>query len=352
MTAPIRVAFLGGVRHAAGYAQMLHGMPGIRIVGVADEPSAPPWILAAGTQLADALGVDWTTNIDDLLGCGVDLVVVCSEPTRHSRLAVEALRAGVHVCVDKPVATSWSDADDVVTAAGQASGLCAVVNRTFSPALQRLRGWIDAGHIGLPRHVDVEFLSSSAAFSTDVENPLLVVDPSLSGGGEMRNFLGYAVDAIRYLTGLELEEVYAEASTLFDGPHADHGVEDAGIVSFLLQHAVTATATVGRVPAVPTPGSAHSTVRLIGSHGDAVVSDERPRVLRFGADGTSSVPVGGGGGAQALVAFFADLVDCVRTGRTPAYSVRDAAAGVAAVDAAYRSCAEGRNVMVARAASC
>lgn len=349
MTAPIRAAFLGGVRHAAGYARLLDGEPGVRVVGVADEAGAPSWVRAAGERLADALGVGWTTNVGDLLDGSVDLVMVCSEPTRHSRLAVEALQAGVHVCVDKPVATSWADAESVVSAADRASGLCAVVNRTFSPGLRRLRRWVDAGHLGLPRHVDVEFLSGSAAFAADVENPLLVVDPALSGGGELRNFLGYAVDAIRYLTGLEVEEVYAESGTLFGGVHAGHAVEDAGIVSLLLQHGVTTTVTVGRVPAVPTSGSAHSTVRVIGSHGDAVMSDERPRVLRFGADGTASIPVGGGGGARALAAFFADLVDCVRTARPPAYSVRDAAAGVAVVDAAYRSSAEGHNVLLGRA---
>lgn len=348
MTAPIRVGFLGGVRHAAGYAQLLNGEPGVRIVGVADDASAPSWIRAAGNQLADLLGVGWTTNLGDLLDGGVDLVLVCSEPTRHARLAVEALEAGVHVGVDKPVATSRADAERVVSAADRATGLCAVVNRTFSPGLRRLRRFVDAGHLGLPRHVDVEFLSGSVAFAADVENHLLVVDPALSGGGELRNFLGYAIDAIRYLTGLEVDQVYAEASTLFGGVHAEHAVEDAGIVSLLMQHGVTATITVGRVPAVPTQGSAHSTVRLIGSHGDAVMSDERPRVLRFGADGTASVPVGGGGGAQALEEFFADLVDCVRTARLPSYSVRDAAAGVAVVDAAYRSIADGHNVLLGR----
>jgi predicted dehydrogenase len=290
--------------------------------------------------------VPWTTDVDALLSGGVDLVVVCSEPTRHARLAVSALRAGANVCIDKPVATTSSDAESVVRAADDSAGLCAVVNRTFSPAMRRLRAWVDAGHLGLPRHVDVEFLTSSASFEADVENPSLVADPALSGGGELRNFLGYAVDAARFLTGLEVEEVYAEASTLFGGAHAEHAVEDAGIVSLLFGHGVTATVTVGRVPAVPTVGSAHSTMRLIGSHGSAVASDERPRILRFDGTQASSIAVGGGGGASALTAFFADLLASVRDRRSPAYSVRDAAAGVAVVDAAYRSFTQGRNIVL------
>jgi hypothetical protein len=112
----------------------------------------------------------------------------------------------------------------------------------------------------------------------------------------------------------------------------------------LLSHGVTTTVTTGRVPAVPTVGTGHSTIRLIGSHGEAVVSDERPRLLRFGAGAVSSVAVGGPG--AALGSFFADLLANVRARRTPAYSVRDAAAGVAVVDAAYRSSAQVRNVVL------
>jgi myo-inositol 2-dehydrogenase/D-chiro-inositol 1-dehydrogenase len=344
MTAEIRVAFLGGVRHARAYAQRLREDPGATIVGVADEAGAPTWIRRAGAELADTLGVPWTADVDALLDASVDLVVVCSEPTRHARLGVAALHAGADVCIDKPVATTVADAASVVRAASESSGLCAVVNRTFSPAVQRLRAWVDAGYLGLPRHIDVEFLAGSDAFAADVENPLLVVDPALSGGGELRNFLGYAVDAVRFLTGLEVEEVYAEASTLFGGAHAEHAVEDAGIASLLLNHGVTTTVTIGRVPAVPTVGTGHSTIRLIGSHGDAVASDERPRLLRFSDGEVSSVAVGGAD--AALDSFFTDLLASVRERRIPTYSVGDAAAGVAVVDAAYRSSTQGRNVVL------
>lgn len=47
-----------------------------------------------------------------------------------------------------------------------------------------------------------------------------MVDTQLSGGGELLNCLGYAVDYIHYLTGLKVEKVYAEASTLFSNIHS------------------------------------------------------------------------------------------------------------------------------------
>ena len=339
----VNVAILGGVRHALPYARLLMADRRVRLVGVADEGSSAEWIRRAGEDLAYELDVPWTTDIESFVGAEqIDLAVICSEPTRHAKLACLALEAGVRACVDKPVATNVRDAERVASSA--AGGFCAVVNRTLSPALVRLRAWVDAGHLGLPRHVDVEFLASSATFALDVEDPRLVVDQALSGGGELRNFLGYAVDAIRYVTGLEIVEVYAETANLFGGPHATHGVEDSGIVSLQLQHGVTATATVGRVPAVPAIGAAHSTVRVLGSHASAVACDERPRVLQFGGDAVSSAAIDGGGGRVAIAEFFSDVIDRLLTGGAPSYTVADARAGVEVIDAAYRSRELGRNV--------
>jgi predicted dehydrogenase len=140
--------------------------------------------------------------------------------------------------------------------------------------------------------------------------------------------------------------VYAESGSLFGGDHAEYSVEDAGIVSIVLGNGVTATVTIGRVPAVPTVGSAHSTIRVLGSHGHAAVSDEHPRVLRFAAGGASAAPIDGGGGRIAVAAFFADLVDRLLSGRSPEYTLADSLAGVAVTDAAYRSCLTGTNVLL------
>jgi predicted dehydrogenase len=344
---PIRVGFLSGIRHARSYATLLAGRSEVEIVGVAEDLDVPDWMVDESRRLAGDLGVPFVAGTGVLADpARVDLAVVCSEPVRHAVLTAAAAGAGVHVCCDKPVAVDLAGADAVVAAAAAFPAVCAVVHRTLSPALRRLRSYVDAGAIGLPLHLDVEFFSSAATFALDVERPELVVDPALSGGGEMRNFLGYAVDAVRHLTGLEVTEVYAEAGTLFDGPHASTGVEDSAVVSLLLDHGVTATATVSRPPAVPAPGSSRSAVRLIGSHGHAAVNDETPRVLEFRGTTTTSHPVDGAGLA-ALTACFDDVLGAVRSGGTPGYTVEDARAGVAVVDAAFRSAATGRNVRLA-----
>lgn len=348
-TGSIRIGFISGVRHAGSYADLLRADPRVQLVGVADETSVPDWIRDDGMKMAAAADIPWIDDLGELLDPDrIDLAVICSEPTRHARLAIAALNAGLDVLVDKPVGIDEAEAAAVQEAAEANGRICTVVNRTHSPALRRLRRWIDAGNLGLPRHVDIEFLASGTHFATSVERPELVVDPALSGGGEVVNFLGYAADYLRYLTGLDVTEVYAETSTLYGGAHEKFGVEDTALVSLALAHGVTATVTVGRIPAAPGFGANTATVRVLGSHGYASSDDDKPAVMQFGGSGdVTALPIGGFGSDNAVSSFLSHLLDRLPKRIEPDYSVADARASMRVIDAAYRSAACGQPVSVA-----
>ena len=338
--APMRVTLASGVRHAADYLRILGADPRVELVAVAEEAHAPEWVRADSRRAAERVGVRYTEDVAAALSPDVaDLVVVCSEPTRHARLAVAALKAGTDVLVDKPVATSLADADAVVAAAQRTGRVCAVVNRTHAPALRRARGWIDAGHLGLPRHLDLEFFASGAHFATSVERPDLVVDEALSGGGEIMNFLGYCADAAHYLTGLRTLEVHALAGSLFTPAHRSAGVEDSAVVTLELERGVTATITLGRVPYAPGGTPTTSSVRVLGSHGHAVADDDVPAVSHFGASGRTTLAADAG--QVALAAYLRHVVDALLAGVVPDYTAAHAREAMAVIDAAYRSLEAG-----------
>jgi myo-inositol 2-dehydrogenase/D-chiro-inositol 1-dehydrogenase len=346
MTSPLRVGFLSGVRHAGPYAEILAADPRVELIGVAEDPAAPAWMHADGRRVAEAIGVPFRTDPASFLANEApDVVIVCSEPTRHADLAIRALEAGRHVLVDKPVATDMREFARLSAAAARADGTISVVNRLCSPAVQRLRRWIDAGHLGLPLHVDAEWFASGAHFATSVERPELVVDPTLSGGGELLNFLLYPVDYITYLTGLEVVEVYCETATLFSAVHAEHDVEDSAVVSMLLDNGVTATVTLGRVPAAPGLGPVTSSVRILGSHGNASADDDKPAVTVFPGDGrVASLPVDGDSSTAILRAMFEEYVGRLAAGLEPVYPLARAGASLGVAAAAYESAASGRPV--------
>lgn len=341
----IRVGFLSAVRHAESYLPTFLADPRTTVIGVAEGETPSDWMLADSREFARRHGLPFR-GVAELLAPGTcDLVVVCSEPTRHAELAIAALSAGVDVLVDKPVAVTIAEADRILAAQARSGRMVSVVNRLRSPAIERLRSWVDAGHLGLPLHVDVEWFASGAHFSTSVERPELVTDPALSGGGELLNFLLYPVDYIRYLTGLEVVEVYAETATLFQEAHLETGVEDSAVVSLLLEHGVTATVTLGRVAAAPGHGPVSSSIRLLGSHGHAIADDDKPAIAVFGTDGRQTArPAGGPSSITAVERFLDELIGALVAGRTPRYSLSDARASLAVTEACYAAFRDGRAI--------
>ncbi|MDU0313143.1 Gfo/Idh/MocA family oxidoreductase [Phycicoccus sp. M110.8] len=341
---PVRVGFLSAVRHAGPYAAILAAEPDIEVVGVAEPAHSPSWVRSDSERAAAAMGVPLHDQVDDLLGSGaVDVVVVCSEPTRHAELAIQAVRAGIPALVDKPVAVSVAEVDRLAAVARETGTPVGVVNRSLSPAVQRVRRWVDAGHLGLPLHVDVEWYASGAHFATSVERPELVVDPALAGGGELLNFLLYPVDYIRTVTGLDVLEVHCEAATLFSELHRAHGAEDAAVCSLRLDHGVTATVTLARVPAAPGLGPVTSTMRVLGSHGQASSDDDLPAVrVHRGDGGVECRPVDGPSSDAILRRLLAPTLIQLAAGDTPDYTLADARAALAVTEAAYRSVTTGQ----------
>ena len=82
---------------------------------------------------------------------GVEMVIICTPHPAHRDAAVIAAQAGAHVLVEKPLASSLQDCDDMLAAAKKASvKLGTVCQRRFYSPVQRVRRAIDEGKIGRP----------------------------------------------------------------------------------------------------------------------------------------------------------------------------------------------------------
>jgi myo-inositol 2-dehydrogenase / D-chiro-inositol 1-dehydrogenase len=339
------VLLLSCVRHQRDYAPYIAAHGRLKIAAVADEPGLPDWMRKVNSEMAEAYGVPYIEDVGAALArADVQIVSVCTEPTRHARLATQAALAGKHVIVDKPMSTTLADAD-VLIAAVETSGVkLTYVHRLFSPSTQQARQAILDGRLGLPWALHVDFLSGGGLGSGAVEDFRLVVDRTLSGGGEMMNFLVYPVGYLRYLTGLEIVSVYAASGTYFFEPHRKSGVEDLASVAFTLERGVVATVSVGRIPAeLPTAGE--FTLRIHGSHGMMYVDEYRPRVDIYGERGQrvrGLLAVDPGAGRTEGI--LNDLIASIDVDRQPLVGPRDGRAVTAAILAAYESAATNRVV--------
>ena len=342
------VLLLSCVRHQGGYAPLFEAHPDVEIVAVADEPDVPDWMHEVNQQFADQYGLSYISDVSAALARDdVDFVSICSEPTRHARLTIAAADNGKHIFLDKPMATTVDDALAVVEAVDRAGVTFTFVNRLYSPAIQQTRAAIDRGEIGLPYALDVSFVSAGGLTTGSVEDFQLVVDRDLSGGGEFMNFLGYPIETVQYLTGLEITDVYASAGNYFFEPHREHDVEDFGVALLTLERGVIATVTVGRTPTPNHPRGGEHTVRVHGSAGSRFTDEGRPSVAVYAPE---PAPRGYPPHAVAdvmIAPLIDDFIACLKEGHQPLRSTRDGLSVIAVIEAAYRSMRSGRRERVA-----
>lgn len=147
-SSPLRVGVAGLGRifalHARGYAQRKDAA----IVALFDiDPSR---LREQATAFPDATAC---TQFDQLLDQDLDLLEILTPHPLHAEQAIGALRRGVHVSVQKPMAMSLDEADRMIAAA-EANGrqLRIFENFRFFAPLVKARQLIDEGAIGRPLH--------------------------------------------------------------------------------------------------------------------------------------------------------------------------------------------------------
>lgn len=143
------MCLVGAGNIAAVHAKALTALPGIRIAAIVDPD------LAAARRLAGGRSV-YGSVAEALRDCGrFDAAHVMVPPDVHREAALPLLEAGCAVLLEKPLATSRRECDELAAAAGRSGAVLGVnQNFLFHPAFARLRREIAAGAYGRPRFVD------------------------------------------------------------------------------------------------------------------------------------------------------------------------------------------------------
>ncbi len=111
----------------------------------------------AESVLGDRSGVDVTASLDDLLARDdVDAIAIATPARTHQPISVQALRAGKHVLVEKPLADSVAAGQDMVDLARE-QGLTLMADHTYcyTPVVQKIREIVEEGSLG-----DILFVDS------------------------------------------------------------------------------------------------------------------------------------------------------------------------------------------------
>jgi predicted dehydrogenase len=142
----LRVAVIGcgqmGARHVSTYGRLEQA----QLVAVADPSEAARASALAGVPVAEF--DDWRRLLDQMAG-GIDAVSIACPSNTHAEVAAAALDAGLHVLVEKPIATKLSDATRLIAAARRQNRKLMVGHiERFNPAIARLRVLVSEGRLG------------------------------------------------------------------------------------------------------------------------------------------------------------------------------------------------------------
>lgn len=195
-TQETRIVLIGaGGFIAATHLEAIAALPAAQLVGLSDISAEPL------TQRAAAAGVPAFADHRAMLAeLRPDLAVICTPHPSHAAIALDCLAAGAHVLVEKPIAVSVSEADDLIAAAEAAGRILAVsFQQRFRPEVELARALVAGGELGaLVRVLCVEpWFRSAAYYRTAGWRGTWLGE----GGGVLLNQAPHTLDLLCYLAG-------------------------------------------------------------------------------------------------------------------------------------------------------
>jgi UDP-N-acetylglucosamine 3-dehydrogenase len=270
---------------------------------------------------------DWRKVLD----LDIDAVDICSPNANHVDQAVAAAEAGKHVLVEKPMACTLDEANDMLEAAKDSAIVMHVAhNLRYVPTLVAARD-------NVPRVGNIVAVRAAFGHSGPrgwAPDATWFFDKELSGGGALIDLGIHAIDFVRFVTGLEATHVNAMT-------FGNESVEDAAQLTIRFE-----TGAIGSVHAswVARPAPDFG-LTIFGTDGTLHLDARTPLTFRA-ADGEKieiELP-------EAVSSPYEDFV-LAASGGTPRgnpATAEDGRAAVAIVSAAYEAAATGSTVEVAR----
>jgi predicted dehydrogenase len=176
----------------------LESLRGVQVAAVCDLSPAVAEAAAARSGVAR----HFTDHREMLKELSPDVVHVCTPPGAHFPVAMDALAAGAHVIVEKPVVARADQLEPLLDEAAR-RGRVAIenFNYVFNPQVREIAGLIESGELGELQHVEVDLaldiLGEGSPF-TDRNRPAPVLSMP---GGAIADFLPHLASLAYFLVG-------------------------------------------------------------------------------------------------------------------------------------------------------
>lgn len=271
----------------------------------------------------------------------IDVVCICTPSGQHAAQAIACAEAGKHVLVEKPMALTLADADEMIAAADKAGiKLGVALQRRAEPLFRSVRQALHQGDLGaltlasvvLPYYRDMAYYNQAQWRGTW----------KLDGGGVLMNQGIHIIDLLLWFMG-DPVDIKAIGSTL----HRKIEVEDVAAAAVQFENGalgtITATTTIG--------GGAPHRLEIYGTNGAIQIEGEgvvrwdifdqsrqtvQPPSLVSGTD------AGAGGDPRGIAtdghtAIIKELISAIREDRPPAIDGKEGRRSLAFVNGIYEA---------------
>ncbi|MFF5443962.1 Gfo/Idh/MocA family oxidoreductase [Streptomyces sp. NPDC012888] len=224
----MRIGIVGTGRIGSFHASALARNPDAGSLVLADADPARAALVAA------RLGATAAPGVDEVFSWGVDALVVACSTEGHAELVVRAVRAGLPVFCEKPLASGLAGTVAVLREVAAAGGVLQVgFMRRFDAGYRTARELVRSGALGRLHTV-----------RTMTADPAPPPAGYLAGsGGLFRDCLLHDFDMVRWVTGREVAEVYAAGSDAGGAQFRDAGDVDTAAALLTLDDRTLVTCT-------------------------------------------------------------------------------------------------------------
>ena len=164
------------------------------------------------------------------------LVSIATESGVHARIALDCIDRGIHVIVEKPMAMSMADADEIIRRSeAKHVKVCACHQNRFNVAVQKTRQALEAGRFGRLSHgsIHVRWNRDHSYYDQASWRGTWAQD-----GGCLMNQCIHGIDLLRWMFGDEVEEVFGATRQQF---HDYLEAEDVGMAVVKFKNGAVAT---------------------------------------------------------------------------------------------------------------
>ena len=344
----VRIGIIGSGGIAGAHAERYKKVPGVRVAAVADV------VPGRAQQFIERFGFAGARAFSDhreMLREDLDAVSVCTFNAAHYQPTIDALNAGKHVLLEKPMAVSLEQGLDMVRTARRTGRMLSIGFQTrYDADVMTARRVVASGALG-----QIYFAETGGGRRKGIPGGTFVRRETAIGGAIL-DIGCYSLDTAMHIMGnprpLTVSAVtgnhfgtspnYARQAWGGQMRPEDFTVEDFGMAMIRLEGGATLVFKISWAMHAATLGQTF----FLGTEGGFNLSEMRLYQDRFGLGVQTDVPKQGGNWGDSFFRKIEAFVEAVRTGGPAPIPGEEILHSTAILDAIYRSAAERDEVRI------